>query len=138
MRIYEALYKYLQTVSGVTALVGTRVYDMFADQGAAYPLIVIEELDDERFHQLSAKPTATRRPVLFTCVAEGNPKAANDLADQVYTAIMQEHVAITAAAGSLTVRSIHYSSRNNTYETDLETDAKLFACAIEFSIIHDA
>jgi hypothetical protein len=90
MRLYQALYKYLQTQAPVTALVGTRVYDAHADQGRAtkYPCIVVEMIDDQQFHSIGAVPTATRRPVNFYCMAQGNGKASDDLADIVYAAIM--------------------------------------------------
>jgi hypothetical protein len=138
MRLYQALYKYLQTQAPVTALVGTRVYDAHADQGRAtkYPCIVVEMIDDQQFHSIGANPTATRRPVNFYCMAQGNGKASDDLADIVYTAIMGQEAAITMASG-LTVRSTHLSGRRNEYEDALETDKKLYATVVEFDIIHD-
>jgi Protein of unknown function (DUF3168) len=138
MRIYQALYKYLQTVAGVTALVSTRVYDAHADQGRAtgYPCIVIETIDDMRFHQIGAAPTATRRPVALYCIAQGNLKAAEDLADLVYAAIINQQDAITAAAGLLTVKSTHLNTRRNEFEDDLEMSQKLYSVVLEFDIIH--
>lgn len=138
MRLYQALYKYLQTVTAVTDLVGTRVYDAHADQGrvTSYPCIVIEMIDDLRFHQLGALPTATRRPVAVYCMAQGNPKAAEDLGDVVYTAIMRQEVDITTAAGSLTVTSTHLNGRRNEFEDALETSQKLYAAILEFDFIH--
>lgn len=140
MRLYQALYKYLQTVPAVTALVGTRVYDMHADQGAAttFPSIVVEVIDSAPFHSIgSAAPTTTRRPVALYCMSTGNSKAAEDLADVVYAAIISKAAQITAAAGSLTVKSTHLNSRRNEYEEDLETNAKLYSVILEFDIIHD-
>lgn len=140
MRIYQALYKYWQTVTAVTALVGTRVYDMHADQGraTAYPAIVVEVIDSVPFHSIgSTAPTATRRPVAVYCMAQGNVKAAEDLADAVYANTINAAAAITTAAGSLTVRSTHLNGRRNEFEDDLETDKKLYTVVLEFDIIHD-
>ena len=138
MRLYQALYKYLQTVSAATALVGNRVYDAHADQGRVtkYPALVIEMIDDLRFHSIGANPTATRRPVAIYCMAQGNGKASEDLADVVYTAIMGQAAAITTASG-LTVRSTHLNGRRFEFEDDLETDRKLYATVLEFDFIHD-
>jgi hypothetical protein len=138
MRLYQALYKYLQTKATVTALVGTRIYDAHADQGRVtdYPAIVIEMIDDQRFHSIGANPTATRRPVGMYCMAQGNPKASDDLADVVYTAIMGQQTAITSASG-LTVKSTHLNGRRNEFEDALETDKKLYATVLEFDFIHD-
>jgi len=139
MRIYQALYKYLQTVSAITDLTGTRVYDMHADQGRVvdYPAIVIEVIDSAPFHSIgSTAPTATRRPVALYCMAQGNPKAAEDLADLVYTNVINHATEITTAAGSLTVYSTHLNGRRNEFENDLETNAKLYTVVLEFDIIH--
>jgi hypothetical protein len=140
MRIYQALYKYLQTVTAVTDIVGTRVYDIHSDQGrgTTFPAVVIEVIDSAPFHSIgNSAPTATRRPVAFCCMAQGNNKAAEDLADAVYAAVINNAAAITAAAGSLTVKSTHLNSRRNEYEDDLETSAKLYSVILEFDIIHD-
>ena len=138
MRIYQALYKYLQTQASVTALVSTRVFDAHADQGRVtkYPALVIETIDDQRFHSIGGNPTGTRRPVAFYCMAQGNAKASDDMADVVYSAIMGQAAAITSASG-LTVRSTHLNERRNEYEDTLETDKKLYATVLEFDFIHD-
>lgn len=140
MRLYQALYKYLQTVSGVTSLVGTRVYDMHADQGRAidYPAIVVEVVDSQPFHAIGGTaPTSTRRSVQIYCMAQGNNKAAEDLADAVYAAIIAQEAAITTAAGSLTVKSTHLNGRRNEFEDALETSQKLYAVILDFDFIHD-
>lgn len=140
MRLYQALYKYLQTVNAVTSRVGTRIYDLHADQGrvADYPAIVIEVVDSQPFHSIgSVAPTATRRPVALYCMAQGNNKAAEDLADAVYAAIIAQEAAITSAAGSLTVKSTHLNGRRNEFEDALETSQKLYAVILDFDIIHD-
>lgn len=143
MRIFEALYKHLVAQAGITALVGSgsnaRIYDHYAEQGRStdYPCIVIEEVDDERYHAFSAAPTATRRPVAVACYRTGNPTLANALADLVYAALVNNAAAVTTSAGSLTVKSFHFEGRRNEYEADLEDSAKLFSCTLEFSVIHD-
>jgi len=139
MRIYQAIYKYLQTVSAVTDLTGTRVYDMHADQGRVtdYPAVVVEVIDSQPFHSIgAAAPTATRRPVAIYCMAMGNNKAAEDLADAVYAAIIAQEAAITAAAGSLTVISTHLNGRRNEFEDSIETSQRLYTVVLDFDIIH--
>jgi hypothetical protein len=69
-------------------------------------------------------------------MAQGNPKASDDMADVVYSAIMGQAAAITSASG-LTVRSTHLNERRNEYEDTLETDKKLYATVLEFDFIHD-
>lgn len=140
MRIYQALYRYYQTVTAVTDLVATRVFDMHADQGRVtdFPALIIEAIDSAPFHQIgSTAPSATRRPVAIYCMAEGNNKAAEDLADAVYTATINEATDITSAAGSLTVRSVHLNGRRNEFEDALETNQKLYSVILEFDFIHD-
>ena len=140
MRLYQALYKYYQTISGITDLVSTRVYDMHADQGrlVSYPAMVIEVVDDEQYHMLGGgAPTATRRPVNIYCLAVGNNKAAEDLADLVYSNTITAAAAITTAAGSLTVTSCHLNGRRNEFENELETDQKLYSVILDFDFIHN-
>jgi hypothetical protein len=138
MRIYQALFRYLQTVPDVVTVVADRVFDAHADQGRVtkYPAIIIETMDDQPFHSIGAIPTATRRPVSLYCMAQGNPKASDDLADLVYTAIIGQEQAIAAASG-LGVKSTHLNGRRNEYEDALETDSKLYATVLEFDFIHD-
>jgi ABC-type transporter Mla subunit MlaD len=69
-------------------------------------------------------------------MAQGNPKAAEDLADLVYTNVINHAAEITTAAGSLTVHSTHLNGRRNEFEHDLETSAKLYSVVLEFDIIH--
>ena len=139
MRIYQALFRYLQTVPDVVTVVADRVFDAHADQGRVtkYPAIIIETMDDQQFHSIGRQiPTATRRPVALYCMAQGNPKASDDLADLVYTAIIGQEQYIADASG-LGVKSTHLNGRRNEYEDALETDSKLYATVLEFDFIHD-
>ena len=138
MRLYQALYRYFQAEPSIAALVSTRVYDIHAEQARStkYPALVIEMIDDIPFHSIGAVPTATRRPVNIYCMATGNSKAAEDLGDTVYAAIINQQDAITDASG-LTVRSTHLNGRRIEYEETLETNEKLYAVILEFDFIHD-
>lgn len=138
MRIYQGLYRYIQTVPLLVSQVGTRVYDIHAEQARTtkYPALVIEAIEDQPFHSIGAAPTATRRPVSIYCMAQGSTKAAEDLADLVYDAVINQQDSITDAAG-MTVRSTHLNGRRIEYEETLETDKKLYAVILEFDIIHD-
>jgi hypothetical protein len=138
MRIYQALYRYTQAEPTISSVVGNRVYDIHAEQARAtkYPALVIEAIDDIPFHSIGAAPTATRRPVNIYCMATGNSKAAEDLADTVYNAVINQQDAITDASG-LTVRSTHLNGRRIEYEETLETNEKLYAVILEFDFIHD-
>ena len=69
-------------------------------------------------------------------MATGNAKAAEDLGDTVYNAVINQQAAITAASG-LTVRSTHLNGRRIEYEETLETNEKLYAVILEFDFIHD-
>lgn len=138
MRIYQALYRFTQAEPSIASLVGNRVYQIHAEQARStkYPALVIEEIDDIPFHSIGAAPTATRRPVNIYCMATGNPKAAEDLADVLYSNLINGHQAITDASG-LTVRSTHLNGRRTEYEEQLETDQKLYITILEFDFIHD-
>ncbi|NBW14695.1 MAG: hypothetical protein EBR82_42520 [Caulobacteraceae bacterium] len=69
-------------------------------------------------------------------MAQGAPKASEDLADAVYNAIMGQEDAISDASG-LTVKSTHLNGRRTEYDENLETDQKLYATILEFDFIHD-
>lgn len=139
MRIYQALYRYFQSVSDITDLVAQNIFDIHADQGriVAYPAVVIEVIDLAPFHSIgSTAPSACRRPVAIYCMAEGSNKAAEDLADVVYAATINHPAEITAE-GTLTVRSVHLNGRRNEFEDMLETSSKLYSVILEFDFIHD-
>lgn len=85
----ENLYTYLQTKTGLTSLVSTRVYPDTAPQTAALPFLVYARVSTTREHKFAATGTETRLAqarVQIDCYA-ATYSAVSALAEQVRLAL---------------------------------------------------
>lgn len=141
MRLVEATFRYLSGVAGVTTLIGSgtncRLYELTIPQDPTFPLVVMEQVSDERPDQFDGLPTIAQKHLEFVCYSRTNQTASDALADAIYAALMGNETAWTAAAGSLTVNSCHFVGRTYAYEWDNETgDGKLYSTTITFAVYH--
>ena len=141
MRLFEATFKYLSGVAGVTSLIGSgtacRMYELYAEQGRAtkYPICVVEEMTEEKLHQFAAVPSMAKRGLSFDCFAT-SPAAADALAEAINTAIMRQEAAWTAAAGSFTISAVLFGGKNYDYFWDEETSSKVFSVNVDYVVYH--
>ena len=141
MRLFEATFKYLSGVAGVTSLIGSgtdcRMYELYAEQGRTtkYPICVVEEMSEEMLHQFVNVPSMAKRGLSFDCFAT-SPADAEALAQAIHTAIMRQEAAWTAAAGSFTVSAVLFASKNYDYFQDEETSAKVFSANVDYVVYH--
>lgn len=128
MSIENALYKRLVAVSGVTALVSTRVYINKAPQKPTLPYVVLEADDDNApAHAMGADIGIKRADVRLYCYA-GTPQAAKEISLAVTAALRRysgTHDAIEILDGYL---------RGDRPSTDdsVKSDVQL----VEFEIVY--
>ncbi len=67
MSFYQDLYVYLQTQSGLTDLVGTRMYPVLLAQGSAMPALVIQKISRAREYSQSGDSNLANPRYQFSC-----------------------------------------------------------------------
>lgn len=95
-RIDEGLYTYLVAQSGLTALVGRRIWPQRAREATELPYVVYERAGDERPHTMGSDTAPTRTTYLFSCYGQ-TYDSAHDVAEQIETAL--NHYSGTPLAG---------------------------------------
>jgi hypothetical protein len=74
--IFEtALYNYLSTYAGLTALIGTRIYPVLEPQNVKYPALVFQQISGPRVHAMGDDPGITYPRYQFTAWAEKHTEA---------------------------------------------------------------
>ena len=82
----DALITYLNTVSGLTTLVGSRIRIGFAEQSDPRPYLVIHHIDSEHAHHMTAATGKAIDRYQFDCVGSTTVQASN-VAEQVRQAL---------------------------------------------------
>jgi hypothetical protein len=82
----EAIYGRLTTDAAASALLGDRVFKLYADQASAYPRAVVETADDERPRNYAGATGQLRCEATVTCI-DRTYKGAKALARAVRDAL---------------------------------------------------
>ena len=85
-RIDEALYYYLKSLSGLTALVQDRIWPQRARETTALPYLVYERAGDDRPHTMGSDTAPVRSTFAFGCYG-GSYDSAHDVAEQLELAL---------------------------------------------------
>lgn len=88
MEIYEALTTYLLTQTGLTALIGNRIYPDEAPEGETLPYVVYINISDVKDHLFTGQQTL-ERPVYQYTVYAADKDAASDVAEQIKAALSE-------------------------------------------------
>jgi hypothetical protein len=86
MTITAALYQYLAAHAGLTALVGTRIFPVQAEQGTTFPCLVLSQIGEDRQHAHDGFTGFTVSQVQISVYA-GSYEAAVAVAVQVTAAM---------------------------------------------------
>lgn len=122
MAIEEGIYTYIQTQSGVTALVSTRVYPIMMPQDFTLPAIVYSRISGEREHMANNTSKTTRMigkvraRYQFDCIAE-TPDGAKDLGEALRKA-MDGYIGLM---GTNTVQACALINDNDIYDPETDT-----------------
>lgn len=131
MRIEQALKKYLEAQSGLTALVGERIDYVRAPQDVAAPYLVFFKVSGPRVHSHDGVSDLANPRFQFSCFA-GTYYEAKQVAEQVQTAL-DAYSGTMGGAGGVSVGACFYENETDIYETD----ANLFHVAVDYLIWHE-
>lgn len=134
MTIQDAIYSYLSTYSGLTALVSTRIYPIMAPQGAAAPHVIFYKASGNSVHTMSTDPRLGRSSFSFSCYAT-TPEGAQAVATAIRDAMRDQGGQTWGAvdgAGGLYINSV---LTENEVELADETTG-WFCVVLDFEIYH--
>lgn len=131
MTMEEALYAYLSTYAGLTALIGTRVYPFVLPQNAAKPAVTFQRVDTPREYTHDGYAGLAHPRFQFACFALSQPASAA-VAEQIRLAL-QGYTGTMGGVGGVVVQFAVVVDQRDGYEND----TKLFSTALDVIIWHE-
>jgi len=132
MTIEAAINATLAAHSGITAIVGTKIYPGNAGQDATLPWLVFRNVSDNPAHVLGGLPTLTEARFEFTAYAATYKQAA-EISGQVKLCL-RGFTGVMGGTGGVNVSACLDQGGPNAYEGD----PKVFLSSTDFMISHDA
>jgi hypothetical protein len=134
MTIEAALYTYLSTHAGLSALIGTRIYPITIAQGAAMPAIAYQLIDDLPVHSGIADVKVHAARFQFSCFGGGTSEytSACAVAAQVKSAL-QDYTGVMGGAGGVTVQRSFLENSTDLYDETMNRCGR----AVDFIIWHE-
>jgi len=114
--IEDAIYSKLSGTSGITALVGRRIYPVVLPQKCKLPAITYDKVSDPQIHTMGSESNPCHPR--FTIHVWGETlKNVIDIAEQVKTALKY----YTGTIASMIIQRIYYDNETDIYEPQTET-----------------
>jgi hypothetical protein len=134
MTIEAALYSYLSTHTGLSNLIGTRIYPVMIAQGAAMPAVSYQLIDDLPVHSGTADLIVHAARFQFSCFGGGTSgyTSACAVAAQVKSALQDYSGTMGGSGGVKVQRSFLEMSTDLFDETFLRCGR-----AVDFIIWHE-
>lgn len=123
MSLQSDLYTRLSSYSGLTALVGTRIYPVAASQTSTMPYCVYQVISRERQYSHQGFSNLERYRVQISCVA-ADPDVVRDVVTQVIAAMEG-----WPAANSMVQSCLHDGDFD-----DFDEDVKVYHVPVDFLI----
>jgi hypothetical protein len=126
MYIEEALYTYLSTYAGLTALISKKVFPVIAPEGTLVPYITYTKVSGQRFHALKTDSGMTNPIYQFSCFATayGSTKAMS----AQLRAALQNYSNTMGGSGGVVVQSVLLVDEHDLYDDE----AKVYYTTIDF------
>ena len=131
MDLREALYNELAATTALTALVADRIYPGESAREAAYPYIVLTQIDDTRSHALNIDSPVRDVFYQVSTFAE-NYDDAKQVAAQV-DAALTDFKGLLGGGGGITVERIFFEGE----QEFKEPESKTWHIPQDYRIIHD-
>ena len=129
MTIEEAIMIYLLAYSGLTALVGRRIFYEELPQGTVRPAVSVIKISDVKDHTLSGQ-LANERPIFqFTCFAL--TKAAARLAANQIKLAMNDYV---GTLSGIEVQKIELQNELSNLDTTADGTVKVYTEDLEYEV----
>lgn len=130
MTLDQALFNYLSTFAGLTALIGTRVYPRVLPQNPTYPAVTYQRVSSTRMRTMGAPLLGAEPRIQFTIWAETH-LAARAIATQLRAAL-EGYTGTMGGAGGVDVLG---AQEQNDLD-DYEPLTKLHQAILDFTIWH--
>ncbi len=135
MMIEQALHTELAGATGLTALVGERIYFRKAPQDVSKPYLVFFKVSAPREHSHDGASGLVASRWQFSCFATSY-KEAKDVVQQVQ-AELQAFSGVMGGAGGVYVGAAFYMDENDYYESGARTESDLYHIAADYRIWHE-
>lgn len=119
MTLEQALYSYLSTYAGLTALVSTRIYPVTMPQGVTYPAVTYTRISAPRIHAMG-RDTGLASPRVQVDCWGSSYSSVKGVAAQVRAAL-QDFSGLMGGAGGVTVQRAFIEGDRDLYESDTQT-----------------
>lgn len=138
MRMDEALYSYLSTHAGLSALVGTRIYPVKLPQNVSLPAVTYQKISGHRVHAMQTDPGYASPRFQISCWAvdsatESGYDIVKAVAEQARAAL-QDYRGTMGGAGGVVVDAVFLDDENDFYEDAARQG--VFHVAQEYIIWH--
>jgi len=132
MQIGEALYSYLSSYAGLTALVGNRIYPLILPQGVTLPAVTYTQISGPRVHCMGSDPGLTHPRFQVSVWAESYSDMAT-VAAQVRAAL-QDYSGTMGGDDGVVVQRIFLEDET---DRNFEPNTKTFRRDLDFIIWHE-
>lgn len=130
MSIYEALVAYLGTVSGLSALIGTRLYPDDLPQSEELPAVFYLTVSDVKDHVYGSIQAVESPNIQFTVYADTKAEA-QAVAEVIKTALSDYH----GTMSGVTVQYIHLINELPSLYKSQDGTTRNYAHDLEFEVI---
>jgi hypothetical protein len=131
MLIEQAILTKLLATSGLTDLIGERIYYVKAPQDVGIPYVVFFKVSGAREHSHDGASGLARPRFQFSCFSETYYEA-KQIAEQIQSAL-QAYSGTMGGAGGVEVGASFYDNETDMYEED----TKLYHIAVDYMISHE-
>lgn len=121
MNIEQALYALLTTDTGVSALIGTRLYPLTIAQDVALPAAAYQRISGPRKHAHDGPLSVAEGRFQFTCQA-ATYAAAKSVANAIRQALDGYNGAVTVGEDSLEIEGSFLVNELDGYEFETEAE----------------
>jgi hypothetical protein len=135
LNIEQAIFKYLSTYAGLSALVSTRIYPDLLPQTITYPAIVYTLISGVNDETLGEDSDTTEERWQFTINASSVDSRAN-VCKQLKKAFKDYNkgsTRIMGGSGGVPVGSVNHAGQTNFYEEE----TKIYQRTVDFMFIYD-
>lgn len=116
MEINEALYSYLSTYAGLSALISTRIYPDILPQDPTYPAITYSDVSEDEVETFNTPNTLIGPTIQFTCW--GETRASTKAVAKQLRLAFKNYSGVMAGESGLTVSAIKKINSISDIETE--------------------
>lgn len=133
--IEQAIYARLAAFSGLSALVGTRIYPLFAPERPVSPFVIYQRISAERTGSIYG-PSNIAIPRFQIDAYATTYAGAKAVATQVRLALDNYRGTVSYTGGSTKIRCAVLANDLDLYEDSIQPDP-LYRVSMDFMVYHD-